>query len=707
MWHWQRIMVLAALSAASMMAALPITGFGATEFHVSTAGDDDADGSAENPFGTLHRARGAVREFRRRNPDSGVTVRIHSGRYFLDRPLRFDSRDSGASAENPVVYRGEGEVELSGGRVIRGWEPDSSSPGLWRTRVEIPDATADDPDRRFEQLWVNGERAVRARTPNWWNFNLLNSVAEEPLDDGTGRVRHHFSVDSADIRMLSGMGPDQLRDIQLMVFHKWDTTREFIESVDVESGRISTLGKPMKSWNRMTGGCLYFLENFRAALDSPGEWFLDRDGWLYYLPRPGEDMNLAQVTAARLPRLVGISGEINNPDAWVRHLYFENLNFRHVSFNTPADGIPPAQAGMNSDATVIQVDGARDIRFTGCRVENAGATAIWFRQACRDSIVDQCRLFDLGVSGVRIGETGLVPERRRTGGITINNCIIHSGGRILPCAVGVWIGHSGDNALTHCDVADFYYTAVSVGWRWGYAESGAHNNRVEFNHLHHIGYRILSDMGGVYTLGPSPGTSVSHNVIHDVLSTRYGGWGLYPDEGSTGILFEGNLVHDVKDGCFHQHYGRDNIVRNNILAFSEEGQIAVTRSEPHLSFTFEKNIVVFDEGHLLGYGGWKSGARVKLHDNLYWRLGGEPFRFGDRTFAEWKASGRDLGSMVADPMFVDAASRNFQLSAESPAWSLGFKPLKVSRAGVYGSAEWRQLAASTTYPEPWSLPEGR
>jgi len=242
-----------------------------------------------------------------------------------------------------------------------------------------------------------------------------------------------------------------------------------------------------------------------------------------------------------------------------------------------------------------------------------------------------------------------------------------------------------------------------VGWRWGYDESAAKRNRIEYNHLHHLGYRILSDMGGVYTLGPSEGTVVRNNIIHDVYAARYGGWGLYPDEGSTGILFENNLVYDVKDGCVHQHYGKENIFRNNIFAFSREGQIALTRAEPHLSFTFEHNLVYWDAGQLLGYAGWKNGAKVRLQDNLYWRAGGKAFDFEGKSWEEWRAQGRDEGSVIADPLFVDPARRDFHLRSGSPAEKIGFKAIDFSKSGVQGDSAWKRLAASIQYPEPYKL----
>ena len=194
-------------------------------------------------------------------------------------------------------------------------------------------------------------------------------------------------------------------------------------------------------------------------------------------------------------------------------------------------------------------------------------------------------------------------------------------------------------------------------------------------------------MGGVYTLGTSFATRVCDNVIFDVDSYTYGGWGLYTDEGSEGILMENNLVYDTKDGSFHQHYGRDNVIRNNIFCFSKQHQVAATRAEPHRSFTLENNIIFWDKGPALKPNTVKVKAEWKK--NLWWQTDGV-IDFNGLSFAAWQASGRDVEGVVADPLFKDPGARDFRLKRNSPAEALGFRPFDFSRAGVYGDRTWRR-----------------
>jgi hypothetical protein len=210
-------------------------------------------------------------------------------------------------------------------------------------------------------------------------------------------------------------------------------------------------------------------------------------------------------------------------------------------------------------------------------------------------------------------------------------------------------------------------------------------------------------MGGIYTLGKSEGSVVRDNVFHHIYAFSYGGWGLYTDEGSTGILFEDNLVYATKTGSFHQHYGRENIVRNNILVDSLQHQLQVTRVEEHLSFTFENNIVYWTNNSPALAGPWEKN-RNTTRNNVYWSAGRD-VTFAGKSLTDWQALGREEGSVVADPLFVDAANLDFRLKPESPALKLGFKPFDFSKAGVYGDAAWIARAKSVTYPPMEAPPE--
>ncbi|PYK57190.1 MAG: hypothetical protein DME21_17915, partial [Verrucomicrobia bacterium] len=304
---------------------------------------------------------------------------------------------------------------------------------------------------------------------------------------------------------------------------------------------------------------------------------------------------------------------------------------------------------------------------------------------CQRCQVVANEIYDLGAGGIRVGETARrqEPFEKNFGQIITDNHL-HQLGRVFAPAVGVIIFQSGQNHIAHNHIHDLYYTAISVGWNWGYEETPCRENIIESNHLHDVGQGTLSDMGGIYTLGIQKGTVLRNNLIHDVNSYSYGGWGLYTDEGSTSILMENNVVYRCKSAGFHQHYGRDNVLRNNIFAFGKEHQLMRTREEEHISFTFTNNIVYFDSGDLLG-SNWKN-EHYQMDYNLYFDArpdtSADTMKFAGASLADWRQRGHDGQSIIADPLFVDPKNCDFRLKPGSPALRLGFKPVDLSEVGV-------------------------
>lgn len=661
------------------------------DLYVATDGNDQWSGQmrqpnadrSDGPLATFAAAQRAVRSLRQQQPDRDrpIIVAIRGGTYWLAETITFGPEDAGTS-QAPTIYQAFGDERpiFSGGRPLSGWQVDDR--GWWT--VDLTEVAAG--QWRFGQIYVNDQRRFRPRLPKDGYYRIASQQAASDKAAGRGQDRFGFEPGQID------PGWTNLHDVEVVAFHQWTASRLPIAAVDSTQNIVTLAGHTTGNdfWAQFTAGHRFFVENVREALGEPGQWYLDRNrGRLTYVPRPGETPDNTQVVAPRLRYLLLARGDLSQR-RWVEHVELRGLTFAHSNWSTPPEGQSFPQAEINLGAA-IAAQATRHFVLNGCAVRHTGEYAVAFGPGCRDNRLEHCELVDLGAGGVKIGNAlpaewgdtlgAPADEEALVSHHTVIDCLIAHGGRVHSAAIGVWVGHSPHNVIQHNDVFDFYYSAFSLGWVWGYGKSEAHHNDLGFNHAHTIGQGVLSDMGCVYTLGISPGTAVHDNHFHDVISYDYGGWGLYTDEGSTGVEMYNNLVYRCSRGGFHQHYGRENRIYNNIFAFGGEHQLQRTRTEEHLSFTFERNIVYWDNDSPLLGSNWKDD-HFSMDANVYWHAG-KPVVFpGDLTLEQWQQQrGQDQHSRIADPGFANPQQGDFSLSADSPARALGFQPFDSSRAG--------------------------
>ncbi|MCO5240595.1 MAG: right-handed parallel beta-helix repeat-containing protein [Chitinophagaceae bacterium] len=659
----------------------------AQNIYLSPRGNDNNPGTEDQPLATLTAARDRIRLLRKQGliAQQPLQVIIRKGEYLMPETLTLSVEDSGTEAV-PLVFKGEEGAVFYGGFYLGKFERVSDH--LWK--ADVPEV------RRygwhFEQLYINGNRVPRAQSPNKGFYSPV-SVKETVLVAGQGAIAdlatQQIKIPVEAAQWLKGLSEEEKKDAVVTFYHHWDNTKKHIQLYNDEDTSVYIAGQGMASWNPIRTNSLFTIENIRSALDAPGEWFLDRSGTLFYYPRPGETIEHTTAMAPVLDKFITLTGNERTGES-IRNIQFENIAFRIAGYRMPPGGVEPMQAAAPI-AAAIELDFAGNVSFVNCEVSGTGGSGIWFRRACNNGLVEHCYLHDLGAGAIKIGETTLRDNPEEvTHHIKVINNIARSGGHVFPCAVGMIIFNGRDNELLHNEIADFRYSGVSVGWVWGYTHSPSKRNRVEYNHIHHLGWGVLSDMGGVYTLGASQGTTVSNNLIHHVYSLDYGGWGLYTDEGSEGIVMENNLVYNCKSAGFHQHYGKENIIRNNIFANSIKSQLQGTRVEAHRSFSFTNNIVYYNKGTLLS-SNW-ADMDIYSDYNCYWDTRDRNILFGKKNFSVWQQEGKDRHSLIADPGFADVKNFDFRFRNKKIINKIQFRVFDYSKAGVYGTDEWIQKA---------------
>jgi len=261
----------------------------ASDFYVAANGKDEWTGrrpapntaNTDGPFATLTRAREAVRRARAAAPLEAVTVHVRGGFYGVTETLHLGPDDSGTEAA-PVTWRAYQNEKpvLIGGRRITGFVPH-------RGKVLKADVGAQGfRSVYFRQLFMDGRRQILARYPNYDPENPYGGgwayVDGKPIpifQDVPNESKRVFQYKPSDTREWSR--PEQAEVFVFARYNWWNNICR-IARLDKET-RMVTLASdasyPIRPGDR------YYVQNALAELDSPGEWYLDRESdTLYFWP---------------------------------------------------------------------------------------------------------------------------------------------------------------------------------------------------------------------------------------------------------------------------------------------------------------------------------------------------------------------------------------------------------------------------------------
>ncbi len=583
----RRLLFALMLWALFLPASAPAEGAART-IYVSPSGSDAYEGSQEYPLQTVEAALALYRK----NPSpGGTTILLREGTYVLSEALVLTYRD-----RQPVTflaYPGERPV-ISGESRVSGWtRVEWQGRLVWSAALnlrQIPRALyGDDGARRLAAWPKEGTLSVAYTLP---------TDAEDPASETQARHRA-FYANPADI-------PIPLDGAIVRMLHLWKDELTGVSLYDPATGRVSLNRRTSMT---VSPGDRYWFENVLHAPLSPGEWAYDQaSGTLYYAPLPGETPEDTPLYLGALEQLLVVDGAQN--------IAFEGISFVRTGWSIPnRDAHVDFPQAAYDAGSCVYVANTANVAFIRCAFRDIGAGCIRFNESVKDITITGCTFENIGahaifVRGRNVSDPSVITER-----LTIVNNRIRSYGQNFRNAAAILLIHARSCEIAHNEISGGYYTAISAGWIWGKGYNVTDSLTIRNNLIFGIGQGGgLSDMGGIYLLGTQRHTVVTGNVIHGVTAADYGGWGIYLDEGASGITVTNNLVYLCSSQGFFQHKGNDNLVRNNIFAYNLEGQVGTSDKEASGTFTLEANILVSSEPFF--YRKYEK-EQINLKDNLF------------------------------------------------------------------------------------------
>ena len=511
-------------------------------------GDDNGNGTENEPYKTISRARQRIREDNK-NISGDVYVIISGGEYCETLSLTSSDKLQNGGKIHYTAKNGEVPV-ISGGKHISGWELYDKDKNIYRvTNSDLSDT------EYMRQLYVDGRQAVRARS-----------------DDGMGIKGYDSEKCVTDNTAIANW--NNLQDVEVIFAIAWTNPRLNISSVNAENGKtyltlnqtgynaVNNDNASTAIFNENTAQEAWYVENAYELLDECGEWYFDRQTkYLYYKPMPYEDMTKTDVVMPVEETLLRVSGKANDSAGNVE---FNGLKFMYTSWLKPSrDGFYIGAQNNIDNSLKLDVHGviysgavelkyADNVTLSNSVISAAGSNGIVMCEGVKNTAVKECNMFDIAGGAIYTGpfratSDNLNPsEANKLINILVADNIIHNIGTDYKSASAVSAGYPVNTSFIHNEIYNTPFDGFHIGYGWNKPlqnQIGGKGIRIENNYIHDVMNSRLYDGGAIYTLGGTGASSDNPNIISgNYIKNQYNNYGaLYNDEGSNNWYLTDNV----------------------------------------------------------------------------------------------------------------------------------------------------------------------
>jgi hypothetical protein len=264
----------------------------------------------------------------------------------------------------------------------------------------------------------------------------------------------------------------------------------------------------------------YRLVNNYAFLDEENEFYYDKAaGVIYYIPKA--DQNLSDLTFG-IPMVDEIF-TIENVD----NLTFDNLTFtgtgsnhmtKHGHMSGQAGSLKKTnvnrESGWNDDAAIV-VRNTKNFTVKNCNFIELEYHAIYMAGTVQDVLITGNNFDAIGASAIAAPVAVYYVE--------VTNNYLHNIADMYNNAVAIYFMKAYELDILYNSVVNSAYSAVSVGWTWGWARGDTPEQNVNcdyfevaYNYFENFMY-FMYDGGAVYFNGGSMDIKNDKliNAIHD------------------------------------------------------------------------------------------------------------------------------------------------------------------------------------------------